>query len=291
MASLFRARHFHSTSVIAARRVASTPSATNVKGPREKRGIDTLTVADIDEHLEQPFQDDDTTTAGHEMLRDHRHVLHYLRLIEHEIPKLVAFRRPFVIPTEETPVIVRSIDYNGEPHPATNKRVIVAPIDKLPLSNEAAIHKIKLLAGPRWTIKPPSDAGVSPIEAWGNGYIKISCEDFPTPAMNLKWACETLDIMIREANDPKKDSFSDVPLDMRHIFAKARKANRGENRRGRVQNRPTIHDFPREWLPVTRDPKGRRVAEAEAEEMEEDEEYDDEEEEEEEAERPVYQKY
>jgi small subunit ribosomal protein S35 len=37
----------------------------------------------------QPFADDDTTSAGHLMLQGQRQVLYYLRLIEHEMPKLV----------------------------------------------------------------------------------------------------------------------------------------------------------------------------------------------------------
>lgn len=163
------------------------------------------------------FADDDTASSGHLMLRQQRQVLYYLRLIEHEMPKLVgkatnrlslsfshalckAYRKPFVAPTSDQPVIIRSLDYAGEEHPATNKRVVVVPVDQLPLRNEDAIHKIKLLAGPRWTPTPPTDAGVSNLAVWGNGYIKISCEDFPQPAMNLKWASDTLDRLISEAN-------------------------------------------------------------------------------------------
>ena len=113
---------------------------------------------------------------------------------------LVAFRKTFVPPTIETPVIVRSIDYAGEEHPATAKRVVVVPVDQLPLRDEDAVHKLKLLAGPRWTPNPPADAGVSGLGLWGDGYIKISCEDFPKPAQNLKWASDTLDRLVAEAN-------------------------------------------------------------------------------------------
>lgn len=95
---------------------------------------------------------------------------------------------------------MRSLDYAGEKHPATAKRVIVVSVDELPLQSANAIHKIKLLAGPRWTPNPPADSGVSGLDIWDNGYIKISCEDFPRPAMNLKWASDTLDRLITEAN-------------------------------------------------------------------------------------------
>ncbi|KIL70934.1 hypothetical protein M378DRAFT_155880 [Amanita muscaria Koide BX008] len=199
--------------------------------------------------LDDDFDGDDASSGGHLMLREQRQTLHYLRLIEHEMPKLVAFRKPFVPPTAETPVIVRSIDYGGEEHPATAKRAIVVPVDQLPLKDEDAAHKLKLLAGPRWTPNPPADAGVSGLEVWGNGYIKISCEDFPKAAQNLKWASDTLDRLIVEANAGTGDKFSDVPLDVRHVCAKARKAKKGEHLRDRVLNRPSILDFPKEWLP------------------------------------------
>ena len=39
--------------------------------------------------LDDEFDDDDSASAGHLMLRQQRQVLHYLRLIEHEMPKLV----------------------------------------------------------------------------------------------------------------------------------------------------------------------------------------------------------
>ncbi|KAF8350148.1 mitochondrial ribosomal subunit protein-domain-containing protein, partial [Amanita rubescens] len=198
--------------------------------------------------VDDDFDGDDTSSAGHLMLMDQRQTLHYLRLIEHEMPKLVAFRKPFVPPTLKTPVVVRSIEYAGEEHPAAAKRVIVVPVDQLPLTGEDAIHKLKLLAGPRWTPNPPADAGVSSLDNWGNGYIKISCEDFPKPAQNLKWASDALDRLVAEAERSNED-FRDVPLDMRHVYSKARKAKKGEHLRDRVLGRPTLADFPQEWLP------------------------------------------
>ena len=90
--------------------------------------------------------------------------------------------------------------YQGEGHPAVIKRAIVVPVDQLPLKGEQAIHKIKLLAGSRWTPNPPLDAGVSRNEEWKNGFIKISCESFPKPSMNLRWASDTLDKLVEASN-------------------------------------------------------------------------------------------
>ncbi|KAJ7293490.1 mitochondrial ribosomal subunit protein-domain-containing protein [Mycena rebaudengoi] len=204
----------------------------------------------------QPFADDDTTSAGHLMLQGQRQVLYYLRLIEHEMPKLVAYRKPFV-PSASTPLVVRSIQYGGEEHPATSKRVVVVAVDDLPLRDEDAIHRIKILAGPRWTPNAPADGGISGLAEWKNGYIKIACEDFPKPAMNLKWASDALDRLIAHANasplspNPKHD-LKDVPVDLRHVYAKARKAKKGDHTRSRVFSRPSILDFPIEWIPERR---------------------------------------
>jgi small subunit ribosomal protein S35 len=112
-----------------------------------------------------------------------------------------AYRKQYVPPTSRTPLIVRAIDYAGEEHPAAVKRSVVVPVAHLPLRGEDAIHKAKLLAGPRWTPDAPANAGVGRDEPGSeHGYIKISCEDFPKPAMNLKWASDVLDALISEAN-------------------------------------------------------------------------------------------
>jgi small subunit ribosomal protein S35 len=62
-----------------------------------RRAIDTTTTGgpsteDVLEGLDMDFEDDDTSSLGHLMLREQRQTLHYLRLIEHEMPKLVGER-------------------------------------------------------------------------------------------------------------------------------------------------------------------------------------------------------
>ncbi|KAL0951315.1 hypothetical protein HGRIS_008021 [Hohenbuehelia grisea] len=226
-------RNFHASSSALARRTKTD----------EK-----LTAEQAMDLFDDEFDDDDTSSAGHLMLIQQRQTLKYLRLIEHEIPKLVAFRKPFVPPNASTPVIARSVDYAGEEHPATLKRVIVVHVNDLPLKDEHALHKIKLLAGPRWTPNPPADAGVSGLMDWGHGFIKISCNDFPKAQMNLKWASDTLDRLIAEANKDA-EKFADVPQDVRHVYARARKHKKGDHLRCRLFDRPSIVDFPEQWLP------------------------------------------
>lgn len=114
---------------------------------------------------------------------------------------LTAFRKPFVPPTKDTPLVMRSISYGGEEHPATVKRVIVTPVAHLPLKDNAARHNLKLIAGSRWTPHPPRDSGIGTGEDGSeHGYVKVSCEDFPRPAMNLKWASDLIDRLVVEAN-------------------------------------------------------------------------------------------
>lgn len=159
-----------------------------------------------------------SSSMGHLLLRQQRNLLKYLRLIEHDMPNLVRtwndlilpvcklirkteYREPFVPPPSEHAMVVRTIDYAGEEHPATAKRVVVVPISRLPLKSAGARHTFKLLAGQRWWKTPPKDSGLSPAESNDvEGYIKISCEDFPQPGMNLKWISDVLDRLISEAN-------------------------------------------------------------------------------------------
>ncbi|KIJ68544.1 hypothetical protein HYDPIDRAFT_81794 [Hydnomerulius pinastri MD-312] len=204
------------------------------------------------------FKGDDVPAGAHLALEQKRRVAYYLRLIENEMPQFVgnavtAFRKPFVPPTAETPLVIRSVDYAGESHPVTTKRTIVVPVAQLPLRSDMALHKAKLLAGVRWTPEPPKNAGVpSDSEQGRHGYIKIACEDFPRPAMNLKWISDTIDKLVAEAND-ESSRYQDLPLDTRHIEAKIKKAKKGDHTRGRA-SQPSLKDFPKEWLPQVQVP-------------------------------------
>ncbi|KAH9937198.1 mitochondrial ribosomal subunit protein-domain-containing protein [Fomitopsis serialis] len=234
---------FHTSAAVALRRQPDVKNA----GARLP-GLEALD----DSLLEENEQYDalDTGSAGHLRLQQQRRVLYYWRLIEHEMPNLVAYRKPFVPPSSSAPLVVRSIAYGGEEHPASLKRTIVVPVARLPLKDEAAIHKFKLLTGSRWTPEPPVNSGISPLEeSPEHGYFSVSCEDFPMPAQNLKWASDALDRLLTEANNTK-DSFVDVPLDTRHIEAKKRKEAKGDHVYGRRNVRPSIRDFPKEWLPT-----------------------------------------
>jgi small subunit ribosomal protein S35 len=98
------------------------------------------------------------------------------------------------------------MSYGGEEHPAAVKRALTVAVSQLPLKDKHAVHKFRLLAGVRWTPTPPKDSGIKLGESAEHGYVKISCEDFPEPAMNLKWVSDRIDDLINEAN--VRSSFS-----------------------------------------------------------------------------------
>ncbi|KAI0778458.1 mitochondrial ribosomal subunit protein-domain-containing protein [Trametes elegans] len=254
LAPVFCSKQFHTSSAVAARQQAPTASTT-------RRPVPNLEPFPIDEDIfqDQVPPEDDAPEPTHKALQQQRQILYYLRLIEHEMPKLVAYRKPFVPPDASHPLVVRSISYGGEPHPAAAKSTIVVPVARLPLKNDAAIHKFKVLAGVRWTPDPPTNSGINAEEGGGeHGFFKISCEDFPKAAMNLKWASDTLDRLLAAANN-LSETFSDIPVDTRHIEARTRKAKKGGHIYGRQTHRPTLKDFPKEWLPA---PKAQAVSES-----------------------------
>ncbi|GAA6051174.1 hypothetical protein JCM3770_002574 [Rhodotorula araucariae] len=175
-----------------------------------------------------------------------RQILHYLRLEHLQFPDLVAFRQPFTPPSPSAVVRVRHQHYQGEPHPASRKVTITAPVAALPLATPAARHKFKLLAGARWT--PPLVAG-NAADAADHGEVKLSCEMFPSERMNEKWCSDTLDKLLAEA--ATGDSFADVPLDPRAARARLVKSRR-------LKRSVSLRDFPREWLPPTPAQQGKQ---------------------------------
>ncbi|KAG9103461.1 hypothetical protein FRC06_010658 [Ceratobasidium sp. 370] len=202
-----------------------------------------------------PDAGNDPTSMGHRLIRERRELLHYLRLIEYDIPRLAAFRKPFVPPSPNAPLSVRTFTYGGEPHAAEHKAVLVASVSRLGLPTPEAVHKFQLLAGVRWSPTAPRDAGFSTEEvAEGSefakdGFVKISSEHLPEVRMNVKWCSDIVDELVRQAKDTSRKSFQDIPLDTRHLTAQTTKRRQGGHSHGQIK-RPTINDFPAAWLPA-----------------------------------------
>jgi len=69
-------------------------STSTVFARRKKIEFDPVTSEEAEDILDDDYDNDDTTSGGHMQLRDQRQQLYYMRVIEHEMPKLVgAFER------------------------------------------------------------------------------------------------------------------------------------------------------------------------------------------------------
>ncbi|WFD17796.1 37S ribosomal protein S24, mitochondrial [Malassezia caprae] len=201
------------------------------------------------------FQFDDIPTFGHMRLQKQRQMLAYYRLLANQLPALKDMHEPFAPPPATHFLTFRFVHYQGEEHPDTSKVVLTFDVKDLfrenVLKTPQAKHKFLLLAGPRW--QPPSPAFIQrwndALERGGQdldalskedalGSVKIASSDLPHEAQNMKWCSDVLDSMIREAN--AEPSFTDVPLDVRPYIK--------SNARGGPTPRPSIADFPKEWL-------------------------------------------
>lgn len=190
--------------------------------------------------------------------------------------RAVAFRKPFTPPSAREVVQVRHQHYQGEDHPAARKVVLTVPVASLPLKTPAAVHKLQLLAGARWEPPVPEalrlksykgkERSLAPEGKEDQGTLKIACELFPASRMNEKWCSDTLDKLLAEANvsalhtrhpscscahlphtnaptQNAKDTFADVPLDLRQARAKLLKSRK-------LRRNISLAQFPKEWLPA-----------------------------------------
>ncbi|TIA69204.1 hypothetical protein E3P91_03720 [Wallemia ichthyophaga] len=194
---------------------------------------------------------DDSATPKLE-IESKRRWLAYMRMEEFELPKLEKYKKEFVPPADDQVVKVRTLEYlNQKPHPASVKSVISVKIKDLPLTDGSCKHKAKLLAGPRWSGPQSSILNGKLIEDI-DGEVKISSENFPHRAQNVRWCSDKLQLLIKESND-NSYNFDDIPLDTRHVIRRIRKSRRGghkmENLAGAQQGRrPTKYDMPEEWI-------------------------------------------
>ncbi|PNY27475.1 37S ribosomal protein S24, mitochondrial [Tolypocladium capitatum] len=157
-----------------------------------------------EEHDE--FDEDDITSMAHGKLEEIREMRHYARLAVWEMPLLSKFAKPFVPPTDDQVLRWRHTTYMGESHPAEKKVVVQFAPDDLRLT-PVQTDKLKKLAGPRYN--PETEL------------IKMSCESYEHQAQNKRYLSNLVDDLITSAKDPK-DTFADVPLDLRHHQIKAK---------------------------------------------------------------------
>ncbi|KAJ9128078.1 hypothetical protein QFC24_000369 [Naganishia onofrii] len=213
------------------------------------------------------YQFDDTTSYGHMILERKREKLELLRAVERDRSLLEQQRKSFQPPSQDrclrfstTIDLVLSPDASPRETAHTHKSVVHLPISRLPLNDAAAIHRFKLLAGPRW-IPPKSVVLQQTREAEGeeeHGSFKMSQDSFGDVRLNRQWLMDTIQRLIQEANSTTSElAKQELPLDLRHVYARLRKKRdqkTGDHVWARVQARAAagngggVKGFPEEWL-------------------------------------------
>lgn len=157
-------------------------------------------------------------------VRAHRERREYNRIAAYEMPHLVKYRQDYTKPKNK-PITLKYTSILGEEElPINQKVVLTVKSEHLGLSSKE-LHKLRLLAGTRYDYRTDE--------------IKMSTERFPESLQNTRYLLDTLKKLIKEAKD-QFDSFEDIPLDKRHIFAKERKR---KNKKHQLRDLK----FPEEW--------------------------------------------
>ncbi|KAL7420819.1 37S ribosomal protein S24, mitochondrial [Cryptotrichosporon argae] len=269
--SLLALRPLQTASTSLSRGLASSAPAAAASG-RDRN------IGDWDMQRMPEFAFDDATSLGHLRLQRLDEVRSLIQKVDADRAVLKAQTRKFKPPT--APIRLTSTIDLADPTSAYHtKRVLVVAVARLPLKTAAAAHRLKLLAGPRWTPGPPGaheldglDAVVgrpgesaaaeaeAEAEADGgegrDGWIKIAEERFRDARMNRKSVSDMLERLVEAANDPDSPLPADTPLDPRHLLARQRKKRQraGAHHHARAQAlaaRPAVggvRGFPAEWL-------------------------------------------
>lgn len=121
-------------------------------------------------------------------------------------------RKPFQPPSSDrclrfttTIDLVTPTDASPRETAHTHKSAVHLPISRLPLNDAAAVHRFKLLAGPRWI--PPKSAV---LQQEGkeqdadadeeHGWFKMSQDSFGEVRLNRQWLMDTIQRLVKEAN-------------------------------------------------------------------------------------------
>ncbi|KAL6252429.1 37S ribosomal protein S24, mitochondrial [Rhinocladiella similis] len=165
---------------------------------------------------EEPAWDDSAiTSVAHSELEVHREIREYTRVIAWDMPLLNQYAKEFKPPTQATPLRFRYTTYMGEVHPAAKKVVVQFCTKDLPNLTEAQRIKLIKLVGVRYN--PDTDM------------VKMSTDKFEAAAQNKRYLGDLINNLLDEAKNGK-DTFEDIPLDMRHHKSKKK------------------HWFPKKWM-------------------------------------------
>lgn len=169
------------------------------------------------------YKFDEYPTSAQDLVRDFRDIMEFNRKAAYELPQLTEFKKQYQPhDAKKQPLTFKYTRYIGETHPAERKVVLTFKVADLGLQ-DAAAHKLKLLAGSRYD--------------YTNDQVTMSSDKFNEPAQNHAFLSEVVQDLIKEAG-VSPEEFADVPLDKRHVDARLNKMKRKNKK---------FHQFPKEW--------------------------------------------
>ncbi|OCF36029.1 hypothetical protein I316_02525 [Kwoniella heveanensis BCC8398] len=211
------------------------------------------------------FDFDDATSLGWMRMFRIQEGEGLVRKIEEDREALRAANKTTFTPSKSPIRLTSTIDLSSPSSKFHTKAVLLVPVSSLPLSSPEAIHRIKLLAGPRWTPgRPgreeflPNGGAIEGADEGKEGWIKIAEERFENTIQNRREVSAALDRLVEAANDPKSPLSAEIPLDTRHLLSRHKKKRSRQNpftwtpnqeHLNRHQVVGGVKGFPLEWVP------------------------------------------
>ncbi|KAI3403904.2 RSM24 [Candida oxycetoniae] len=134
-----------------------------------------------------------------------RRIENLTRILAYETPLLAKYRQPYQPKSrKEAPIKLTFHSDFTEETSNKNNRVVKLSVELKDLGlNQEQEHKFKILAGGRFRYDTNS--------------FHLKCERYPEAAQNANWLTTTFNRLLSEAKDLSKETFSDIPLDKRHM--------------------------------------------------------------------------
>ncbi|ODN99624.1 hypothetical protein L198_03468 [Cryptococcus wingfieldii CBS 7118] len=241
------ARLFSTHSSLSARAPAPSPSSTARTRPWDLGAV-------------PKYAFDDATSLGWMRMFRIEEGEGLVKKIEQDRQVLRAANKTKFTPPTSPIRMTTTIDLSKPDSRFHTKCALTVPVSSLPLKSPEAIHRFKLLAGPRWSPgRPGREEFIQNEDTLGKeGWFKISEERFESSVQNKKSASLTLQKLVEAASDPNSPLPSDIPLDTRHLLARHQKKRSrqnvftwasGQTFLPRQTSVGGVRGFPIEWLP------------------------------------------
>lgn len=149
-----------------------------------------------------------------------RRIENLTRISAFEMPLLAKYRQPYQPASKkEAPLkLTYQSDFKADTTSEYNRLVkLSVKLEDLGLTKEQE-HKFKILSGDKFN--------------HDNNTFNLKSKRYPEAAQNVTWLVSTFNRLLTESKDLSKETFSDIPLDKRHMKQLIRKK---------------ANSFPEEW--------------------------------------------